>query len=71
MPALHLRQIRLEAVQTELSSPLNALSIRDVALKWGFAHMGHFAARYRSAYGEAPSETARLARAETSRDLRG
>jgi AraC-like DNA-binding protein len=70
-PSAYLREIRLEAVQMELSSPLNALSIRDVALKWGFAHMGHFAARYRSAYGEAPSETARLARAETSRDLRG
>jgi len=62
-PLAYLRQIRLEAVQAELSSPLNVLSVRDVALKWGFAHMGHFAARYRAAYGEAPSETARLARA--------
>jgi AraC-like DNA-binding protein len=70
-PFAYLREIRLEAVQAELSSSLNALSIRDVALKWGFAHMGHFAARYRAAYGEAPSETARLARVETSRGLRG
>lgn len=68
-PIAYLRGIRLEAVQTELSSPLNTLPIRDVALKWGFAHMGHFAARYRAAYGESPSETARLARAE--RVLRG
>jgi AraC-like DNA-binding protein len=66
-PLAYLRDIRLEAVQAELSSPLNALSIRDVALKWGFAHMGHFAARYRATYGEAPSETARSARAQTSR----
>jgi AraC-like DNA-binding protein len=63
-PFGYLRKIRLEAVQAELASPLNALPIRDVALKWGFAHMGHFAARYRAAYGEPPSETARLARAE-------
>jgi AraC-like DNA-binding protein len=70
-PLAYLREIRLEAAQAELSSPLNMLSIRDVALKWGFTHMGHFAARYRAAYGEMPSETARLARAEASGALRG
>jgi AraC-like DNA-binding protein len=64
-PLAYLREIRLEAVLTELSSPLNMLSIKDVALKWGFTHMGHFAARYREAYGETPSETARLGRAGT------
>jgi AraC-like DNA-binding protein len=63
-PLAYLREIRLAAAQAELSSPLNRLSVRDVALKWGFTHMGHFAARYRAAYGETPSETARLGRAE-------
>src|SRR5579872_1060589 len=63
-PLDYLRQIRLEAVQAELSSPLNMLSVKEVAAKWGFMHMGHFAARYRFAYGETPSETARLGRAE-------
>jgi AraC-like DNA-binding protein len=70
-PLAYLREIRLEAAQAELSSPLNMLSIKDVALKWGFTHMGHFAARYRAAYGETPSETARIGRAEASRALRG
>jgi len=70
-PVAYLREIRLEAVQAELSSPLNILSIRDVALKWGFTHMGHFAARYRAAYGETPSDTARLGRAEATKALRG
>jgi AraC-like DNA-binding protein len=70
-PLAYLREIRLEAAQAELSSPLNMLSIKDVALKWGFTHMGHFAARYRAAYGETPSVTARSARAEASRALRG
>jgi AraC-like DNA-binding protein len=69
-PQAYLRRIRLDAVKAELSSPLNSLPVRDVALKWGFAHMGHFAARYRAAYGEAPSETARLARVRTSRGAR-
>jgi AraC-like DNA-binding protein len=65
-PLAYLRDIRLEAVRTELSSPLNALPIKDVALKWGFGHLGHFAARYRAAFGETPSDTARLARVERS-----
>jgi AraC-like DNA-binding protein len=65
-PLTYLREIRLEAAQAELSSPLNTLSIRDVALKWGFTHMGHFAARYRAAYGETPSETARQGRAKAT-----
>ena len=69
-PLAYLREIRLEAAKDELSSPLNRLSIQDVALKWGFTHMGHFAARYRAAYGETPSETARLGRAKASRALR-
>ncbi|MFZ0766279.1 MAG: helix-turn-helix domain-containing protein, partial [Bradyrhizobium sp.] len=58
-------------VQAELSSPLNMLSIKDVALKWGFTHMGHFAARYCAVYGETPSETARLGRTEAARTLPG
>jgi AraC-like DNA-binding protein len=69
-PLAYLREIRLEAAQAELSSPLNMLSIKDVALKWGFTHMGHFAARYRAAYGETPSETAWLGRAEARADRR-
>jgi len=67
-PLAYLREIRLEAVQAELSSPLNILSVKDVALKWGFTHMGHFAARYRATFGKGPSETARLARAESARN---
>lgn len=56
-PSAYLRQIRLEAVHKELSLPGNTLSIKEVALKWGFIHLGHFAARYRAVYGEQPSET--------------
>jgi AraC-like DNA-binding protein len=69
-PLAYLREIRLEAAYKELASALNILSVMEVALKWGFTHMGHFAARYRAAYGEAPSDTARLARAGSARVLR-
>lgn len=58
-PAAYLRQIRLGAVHAELSNPGNRLSVSEVAAKWGFANLGHFAAHYRGAFGEYPSETAK------------
>ena len=58
-PAYYLRRIRLDAVYAELSSPDNMLPVNEVALKWGFTHMGRFAAQYRATFGVAPSETAR------------
>jgi AraC-like DNA-binding protein len=61
-PAAYLRRIRLEAVHKELSLPVNVLPVNEVALKWGFTHMGRFAAQYRTAYGRHPSETAKAAR---------
>ena len=60
-PAAYLRQIRLDAVHAELSNPENRLPVTEVALKWGFAHMGRFAALYRATFGDYPSETARRA----------
>ncbi len=60
-PLAYLRQIRLQAAYAELSAEDNALSVQEVALKWGFSHMGRFAAQYKAAFGESPSATARLA----------
>ncbi|WP_404406380.1 helix-turn-helix transcriptional regulator [Pelagibacterium halotolerans] len=57
-PAAYLRRIRLEAAHAELSLPGNRLSVREVALKWGFTHMGRFAAQYKERYGVAPSRAA-------------
>ncbi|GGY08732.1 AraC family transcriptional regulator [Litchfieldella qijiaojingensis] len=56
-PLRYLRNIRLEAVHEELSSPENQLGIGEVALKWGFTHFGRFSAEYKAAYGQYPSET--------------
>jgi transcriptional regulator GlxA family with amidase domain len=58
-PAAYLRRIRLEAVHAELSRPENELPVQEVALKWGFVHMGRFAAQYRATFGVYPSETIR------------
>ncbi len=60
-PLAYLRDIRLEAVYSELSSAENQLPVNEVALKWGFTHMSRFAARYRAAYGELPSGTLKRA----------
>ncbi|QIG97958.1 MULTISPECIES: helix-turn-helix domain-containing protein [unclassified Bradyrhizobium] len=57
-----MRPVRLEAIHDELSRPENLLPISEVALKWGFTHMGRFAASYRSAFGQYPSDTVRRAR---------
>lgn len=61
-PVAYLRQVRLEAIHDELSRPENLLPVSEVALKWGFTHMGRFAAVYRSAFGLYPSDTVRRAR---------
>ncbi|WFU72665.1 AraC family transcriptional regulator [Bradyrhizobium sp. CB2312] len=61
-PVAYLRRIRLEAIHDELSRPENLLPVSEVALKWGFTHMGRFAASYRAAFGLYPSDTARRAR---------
>lgn len=60
-PLAYLRDLRLQQAHAELSRAENTLPVSEVALKWGFTHMGRFAARYRAAYGQSPSETRRLA----------
>lgn len=60
-PILHLRRLRLEAVHVELSLPQNVLPIKEVALKWGFSHLGRFAQQYRETYGVHPSVTVKKA----------
>ena len=56
-PAMYLRRIRLDAVHAELCLRENQLPVHEVALKWGFAHMGRFAAQYRATFGIYPSQT--------------
>ncbi|WP_037380595.1 helix-turn-helix transcriptional regulator [Sinorhizobium americanum] len=59
-PLNFLRQMRLEGVRKTLSDSANALSIAQVARAWGFTHMGRFSAVYHDAFGQTPSETAKL-----------
>jgi transcriptional regulator GlxA family with amidase domain len=57
-PMQYLRRIRLARVRTALLAGDPArLTITEVASRWGFSHLGHFAAAYRAEFGESPSET--------------
>ena len=53
---------RLNGVRADLLSSDPDLPIADLALRWGFWHMGDFARTYRAEFGELPSETRFTAR---------
>ena len=56
-PYSYLRARRLDAVRRELNLRLpNSGTIADVAIKYGFTHMGRFSSVYRSQFGLLPSE---------------
>lgn len=55
-PMAFLRDRRLERVRADLLA--GSGSVSTVAHRWGFTHLGRFAAAYRHRYGELPSATA-------------
>lgn len=59
-PMGYLQQLRLQGARRDLYSAMpGRTTVTDVATRWGFAHLSRFAALYRSAFGELPSETLR------------
>ncbi|WP_342738864.1 AraC family transcriptional regulator [Bradyrhizobium sp. B117] len=58
-PFAMLKAVRLERVHAELKTAGTSGCVSDIALKWGFAHLGRFAQLYRRRFGELPSETLR------------
>jgi AraC family transcriptional regulator, ethanolamine operon transcriptional activator len=59
-PMAYLKAKRLNGVRKTLMATVqNQVRIIDIAMDWGFEHMGHFAADYRAMFGERPSGTAR------------
>ena len=60
-PMNYIRNRKLECVRACLSNPTtNIRSITEVALDYGFLHLGRFAEKYRSTFGELPSDTLSL-----------
>ncbi|MFD0440931.1 AraC family transcriptional regulator [Streptomyces chartreusis] len=60
-PMSYLRRHRLERAHDELLrlDPATGVKVTDVAVRYGFTHMGRFAAAYRERFGEPPSVTIR------------
>jgi AraC-like DNA-binding protein len=59
-PMTYLRQVRLARARNELvHGDPEVLTVSAVALRWGFGHLGRFAAAYQEQYGEPPSYTLR------------
>jgi AraC-like DNA-binding protein len=60
-PRAMLADIRMERARQLLLCSDAATTVTDVALGCGFAHLGRFAAAYKTRYDEAPSQTLRRA----------
>ena len=57
-PLQYLKNCRLEAARHELASTdPDETSVTEVAMHYGFYHLGRFAGYYKTAFGELPSET--------------
>jgi transcriptional regulator GlxA family with amidase domain len=62
------RVIRLKAVHRELrDGGSRDTRITEVAMRWGFSHLGRFSAEYRKLFGEKPIETLERSRTATRR----
>ncbi|ACK53531.1 MAG TPA: helix-turn-helix domain-containing protein [Thauera aminoaromatica] len=62
-PVKFLRAIRLNAVRRSLKAadPNGRGTVADIAARWGFWHLSHFSAEYKTMFGELPSDTLRRA----------
>jgi AraC-like DNA-binding protein len=61
-PMTWLKHRRLDRVRADLASSHPAdTSVTQIALHWGFTHLGRFAVDYRARFGESPSQTLRRA----------
>lgn len=59
-PIQWLKDLRLDGARKALLGADPAtLSVSEIALEWGFEHLGHFGQDYRRRFGETPRETLR------------
>lgn len=59
-PMRHLKAIRLQRVRRDLlNADPHVEGVTEIALRWGFMHVGRFAGEYRAMFGESPSSALR------------
>jgi AraC family ethanolamine operon transcriptional activator len=61
-PRDFLESLRMNAVRAALRRAEHDASVTEIALAYGLNHLGRFSTRYRSLFGERPSETTRSMR---------
>jgi AraC-like DNA-binding protein/tetratricopeptide (TPR) repeat protein len=55
-------ELRMERARRDLLRGPAEVNVTEIALQWGFSHLGRFAILYRRRYGESPSATLRRRR---------
>ncbi|HEY9164109.1 MAG TPA: AraC family transcriptional regulator, partial [Magnetovibrio sp.] len=58
-PMTYVKHVRLSFARDDLLSAADGVTVRDIALKWGFMHVGWFSKNYAERFGCLPSETLR------------
>lgn len=61
-PMRYLRDARLARAHQDLLTAGPGSTVTDIALRWGFSHLGRFSQAYRARFGETPQATLRAAR---------
>ena len=61
-PKRYLAMLRLTTVRRALRQPIAGETVSAIANRWGYWHMGKFAADYKRQFGQLPSETIKGAR---------
>lgn len=58
-PLQYIRTVKLEAIHTVLKQSQADVSVAQIAMEYGFNHLGRFSQYYRSQFGQPPSATLR------------
>lgn len=59
-PSEYLRRVRLHRAHRDLmAAHRSAITVTEIAQRWGFSHTGRFAVLYRQTYGQSPHTTLR------------
>lgn len=71
-PMAYWRGVRLDGARAMLQSvdAPSAMGIAQIAAKYGFLHLGHFAEHYRLRFGETPTQTLKSVRRRSGPGLR-
>ncbi|MBP2448027.1 helix-turn-helix transcriptional regulator [Rhizobium leguminosarum] len=55
-PIAYLHELRMLAAHRDLLESGTKQAVADIALRWGFTHLGRFSAEYRKRFGQLPSQ---------------